>query len=377
MKQLYQNQCRTIHTSKHIRALSLALSIGLAMMQVEAHAAANIKVGDEGSLSVGFGMRSSFSTVSKAAPDGSSSNNFALNSARLYVGGSLNKNIKGMFNSEKSGADDTFQVIDAAGIFEISPELSIWTGRFISPSDRANMAGPYYSLGGGYWASIASRYGGNGGTIGRDEGIAVVGSAFDGMLGYSVGAFEGDKLGIGSVITATTPLLGDSLMYATRLQFNFWDAEPGYYGTGNYLGAKDILAVAFAGRMKTDGATTLTTKGDYVSYSVDFLMEKKLAAAGAASLEAAYYNYDTSDVFLSEQGKAFSVGVGYLIGKIQPFVRYQKFDADTNITNKRSDIGALYIIDGYNAQVSATYSSTKTTAAPKVNGAVVALQLQF
>ena len=374
MKQLYQNQCKTIHTHKHIRALSLALSIGLAVMQVEAHAGASIKVGDEGSLSLGFGMRSSFSSVGKEAPDGSRSKNFSLDSARLYVGGSLNKNIKGMFNSEKSGAGDTFQVIDAAGIFEISPELSIWTGRFLSPSDRANMAGPYYSLGGGYWANIASRYGWNGGIIGRDEGVAVVGSAFDGMLGYSVGAFEGDKLGIGSVANTT---VGDSLMYATRLQFDFWDAEPGYYGTGNYLGAKDILAVAFAGRMKTDGATTLTTKGDYASYSVDFLMEKKLGDAGAASLEAAYYNYDTSDIILSEQGTAFSAGAGYLIGKLQPFVRYQKFDADTNVTTKKSDLGALYIIDGYNAQVSATYSSTKTTALASVNGLVVALQLQF
>ncbi len=374
MTQFYQNQCKTIHTSKHIRALSLALSIGLAVMQVEAHAGANLKVGDEGSLSLGFGMRSSFSTVSKAAPDGSRSKNFSLDSARLYVGGSLNKNIKGMFNSEKSGAGDTFQVIDAAGIFEISPELSIWTGRFLSPSDRANMAGPYYSLGGGYWANIASRYGWNGGVIGRDEGVAVVGSALDGMLGYSVGAFEGDMLGIGSVANTT---VGDSLMYATRLQFDFWDAEPGYYGTGNYLGAKDILAVAFAGRMKTDGATTAIAKGDYASYSVDFLMEKKLGDASAVSLEAAYYNYDTSDIILSEQGTALSAGAGYLMGKVQPFVRYQKYDADTNVTTKRSDLGALYIIDGYNAQLSATYSSTKTTAAASVNGLVVALQLQF
>lgn len=359
---------------KPSRALPLAVAVALTLTIFEANAGASFKIGDEGSLSLGFGMRSSFSSVGKAAPDGSRSKNFSLDSARLYVGGSLNKNIKGMFNSEKSGAGDTFQVIDAAGIFEISPELSIWTGRFLSPSDRANMAGSYYSLGGGYWANIASRYGWNGGIIGRDDGVAIVGSAFDGKFGYSAGAFEGNKLGIGSV---ANPTVGDSLMYATRLQFDFWDAEPGYYGTGNYLGAKDILALAFAGRTKAEGATTATAKGNYTSYSVDFLMEKKLADAGAASLEAAYYNYNTSGVILSEQGKAFSVGAGYLIGKLQPFVRYQKYDADTKISTRQSDIGALYIIEGYNAQVSATYSSKKITSAPNVNGVVVALQLQF
>ena len=371
---------------KHSRALPLAVTVALTMMSLGASAGATFKVGDEGSLSLGFGMRSSFSSVGKAAPDGSRSKNFSLDSARLYVGGSLNKNIKGMFNTEKSGGNDTFQVIDAAGIFEVSPELSIWAGRFLSPSDRANMAGPYYSLGGGYWANIASRYGWNGGIIGRDDGVAAVGTALDGKLSYSAGAFEGHTTWTYSGLN-NNPAVGsapyvalkpsDELMYAARLQYDFWDAEPGYYGTGNYLGAKDILAIGIAGRTQGDGAVSATTKGDYTSYSVDFLMEKKLGDASAASLEAAYYNYHTSDVFLSEQGKAFSVGAGYLIGKLQPFVRYQKFDADTKTSTKKSDIGALYIIDGYNAQVSATYSSTKITAAPNVNAVVVALQLQF
>jgi hypothetical protein len=38
------------------------------------------------------------------------------------------------------------------------------------------MAGPYYSLGGGYWAGVASRYGYNGGIFrGRDDGAVVWG----------------------------------------------------------------------------------------------------------------------------------------------------------------------------------------------------------
>jgi hypothetical protein len=269
--------------------------------------------------------------------------------------------------------------------------MTIWAGRFLSPSDRANMAGPYYSLGGGYWANIASRYGWNGGIIGRDNGVAVVGNLMDGKLGYSAGAFEGHTTwtysGLGNPAVGSPAYVAlkpaDDLMYAARLQYDFWDAEPGYYGTGNYLGAKDILAIGIAGRTQGDGAVSTTAKGGYSSYSVDFLMEKKIEGSGAVSLEAALYDYKTGDVFLSEQGKASSAAGGYIfndkvgIGQLQPFVRYQKFDADTNVSSKQYDLGVNYIIESYNAQISGTYSKNQTTALADVNTFKVSMQFQY
>jgi hypothetical protein len=45
------------------------------------------------------------------------------------------------------------------------------------------MAGAYYSLGGGYWQSVASRYGYNGGIFrGRDDSVVVWGQVADGKL---------------------------------------------------------------------------------------------------------------------------------------------------------------------------------------------------
>ena len=67
------------------------------------HAAGTITFGEDQYVSVGFGMRGSYSNLEDAANDGGNSNDFELDSARLYVSGSLNKYIKGMFNSEKSG----------------------------------------------------------------------------------------------------------------------------------------------------------------------------------------------------------------------------------------------------------------------------------
>ncbi len=364
--------------------LLTAIAAAVMLPAMSAHAGGTITFGEDKSISVGFGMRGSFSSVENAAPNGtSSSQDFSLDSARIYLSGSLNKNIKGMLNTEKDIAGQGFQAIDANVQFAITPELAIWAGRFLSPSDRANMAGPYYSLGGGYWAGVASRYGYNGGYIGRDDGVAVVGSLMGGKFAYSFGAFEGATAFKIAPVTVGTRTGSDGLMYAGRLQYDFWDAEPGYYGTGNYLGGKDILAIGLAGRTQNNGAFSTIATGDYSSYSIDFLLEKKGVGPGALSIEAAGYDYDTSDVFLSEQGTAYSAGAGYIFdqkvgwGQFQPFVRYQKFSPDNDIDTKKYDLGVNYIIDGYNAQISSFYSNTDVTGASDVDAFSVALQVQF
>jgi hypothetical protein len=169
------------------------------------------------------------------------------------------------------------------------------------------------------------------------------------------------------------------------MQVDFWDAEPGYYGTGNYFGAKDILAIGVAGRHKSDGAISTIAIGNYSSYSVDFLMEKKDVGPGTLSAEAAYYDYDTDDVFLSEQGKAYSAGAAYLFnapvgwGKFMPFVRYQKFDSDAvlNSETKKYEVGTNYVIAPYNALLTAAYSDTKVSGKSNTNAFNVSMQFQF
>jgi hypothetical protein len=370
------------------KGVLLAATMAAIAGQGEAQAGATINFGEDKSVSVGFGMRESFTSAENAAPNGTDrSSDFNLDSARLFFGASLNKNIKGMLNTEWDG--DKIRILDAAGQFAISPELNIWAGRLLSPSDRANMAGPYYSLGGGYWAGVASRYGYNGGIFrGRDDGVVVWGNAGEGgKLGYSFGAFEGHTFGIGSLTQSQAKAAGvkadDSLMYAGRVQYDFWDAEPGYYGTGNYIGGADILAIGFAGRYQKDGILTIAKNGKYSAYNVDFLMEKRIKGSGAFAVEAAWYDYDTDDIIKSEQGKAYSAGASFIFedkvgwGKFQPFARWQKFSADTDIDTKQIDAGVNYIIDGYNAQISAVYSKTKVTKAADLDKFSVTLQLQF
>lgn len=375
----------------HFKSLTYAVALGSVAMTapLSSQAAGTITFGEDQYVSVGFGFIGSYNSTEDAANDGSDSNDFTLNHGRLYLAGALNKYIKGMLNTEKSGGNDNFQVIDAVGIFELTPEFSIWAGRFLSPSSRANMAGPFFTSGDGYWADITARYGWNGGVIGRDDGVAIVGTALDQRLAYSFGAFEGKDLfrfsvgADGSGLESTSnPEQDDDLMYAGRLQYSFWDKEPGYYGTGNYLGKKDIFTIGVAAREKGDGSASTTEVGDYSQWTVDLLLEKKLAA-GAVSLEAAYFDYDTDDVFLTEQGEAYYASLGYIFnekvgwGQFMPFARYQSFDRDSGSEIERTDFGVNYIIDGYNASVTAVYKDLEIEGDDDADIFDVSVQLQF
>jgi hypothetical protein len=142
--------------------------------------------------------------------------------------------------------------------------------------------------------------------------------------------------------------------------------------------------LVFQAKHKSDGVISTTNAvGDYSNYSIDVLMEKKNVGPGTLSLEAAYYDYDTDGVFLSEEGDAYYVGAGYLFnkqigwGKFMPFARYQEFDADNNIKTERMDFGVNYVMAPYNAIISAEYQKTEVTGASDTDAVLISMQYQF
>ena len=84
-----------------------------------------------------------------------------------------------------------------------------------------------------------------------------------------MGRFQGGiaKIKFGAVrSTAAPPTEYTSLIWGTRIQIDFWDAENGYYQNSTYYGDKNLLAIGGANEVQ-DGKTATT---------VDFLMEKKV-----------------------------------------------------------------------------------------------------
>jgi Phosphate-selective porin O and P len=295
-------------------------------------------------ISVGGGVRTSFDTVD---PDGGKKvDDFDVDSARLYISGSVTDDIKFTFNTEYTGdtgsGDNKIEVLDAIARFEFSDELNIWAGRFLPPSDRANLHGPYYA---NEWSSFIDgvQDGYANVAVGRDDGVAYWGQFLSDMLSVSAGVFDvPSTFGTGNVV------------WAERLQVDLWDPEKGYYLNGTYYGDKDVLALGVAGQQ-------LSTKN---AYNVDFLMEKKIGDLGAISVQGEYAKYEFGGYTGNQSDGGFGM-VSYLfpqvigIGKFEILAKYAKttYDFDAGSVGQKTDIAEIgYIIKEFNARVSLFYN---------------------
>jgi len=240
-------------------------------------------------ITVGGGLQTSFThTDADTDEDDDASDAFSLNSARLYVSGPVTSTIKFMFNTEYNGATNAVGVLDAVAQFEFSPGFNVWFGRFLPPSDRANLYGPYYAH---HWSVYTDGVQDGYPFIfqGRDNGAVYWGQF--GKVKLSGGAFDG--------ATATGD---DTMIGAGRIQVDFWDPEPGYYLNGTFYGDKNILAIGGAGQVQGS---------DKSAYNVDFLAEHKVGEGGAWSFEAEWAKYDRLGGYNARYGTDDG---GYILG---------------------------------------------------------------
>ncbi len=372
--------CAGVATASLLAPLSLA------------HADATFNFGDGQSLSLGLGLRASVASDSNGAPNGGNSTNFSLDSVRLYVNGQLTKDIGATFNTERD-ANGNIEVLDGYARYQPRDEFNVWVGRMLPPSDRSNLDGPYY-LSSYNYPGVVSQYPAK--FDGRDDGATVWGKLFGKRLTYAFGAFNGHDRIEGAANEGGNPL------YAGRVVYNFWDVEdnPGYYESSTYYGSANILTIGLVGQSQKDGVGTAVKSGNYTAWNVDGLLEKKAFNGGAITLEGAYYHFDTggvqdvptnfnnatatANVGGVTQGKAYLISAGVLfpqeigIGKFQPVVRYQAFDASlTHIDTRQTDASINYIIKGHKARLSIDYAHVQTTNAPDSNQVTGGLQLQF
>ena len=334
----------------------------IACAAMQAHAA-DVSVG--GGIQTGFyscdnSCLYSPGTVNSAT--GSSVSGFALDSARLYINGSINDNIKMTLDTEythvnSNGQDvGVVEVMDAYGAFHFSDAVNIWAGRFLPPSDRANLYGPYYANDWTPYADGVADYYPNV-AVGRDNGVAYWGDY--GIAKLQIGAFDGQSLN--SAVSDPSKIL-----MAGRLTLDFWDKESGYYLNGTYYGDKNILALGIAAQ-SLDSKTT---------WSADGLLEKSLGSAGAFSFETEY-NKDNgltggtpSDGWYGLAAYVFPEVVG--VGKFQLLAKYSEKSFDATMTAptyklKTTEADFNYIIKSFNARVGLYYLTQKNDGIPCSN----------
>jgi len=293
---------------------------------------------DLGPVTVGAGLRTSF--VNTNPDGGSTSSQFELNDIRLYVSGTAYKDVKFMFNTDYNSITNSVNVLDAVARIEVSPQFNIWAGRFLPPSDRANLYGPFYAHEWNvYTDGIQDGYPFV--FQGRDNGIAYWGT-FAKKVKVSLGAFDG------KTATGVQKTIG-----AARVQIDFWDPEDGYYLNGTYYGDKNLLAIGGASQVQ-DGHTAT---------SVDFLMERKLPNKGVFSIESEYANYNRLGGYNANYAKSqgayglasylFPKKVG--VGQFEILGKYAKAEFTHGSTpsydQKTTEFNLNYVIKQFNMRV--------------------------
>lgn len=390
--------------------VSGALVAAAAVYSPLSEAGATFKIDDTKWVSIGAGLRTSFSASESAANAQKWSNDFNLDNIRLYLNGQVHKYFKLEFNTDcqTCGNGGEMRILDVIGKVEVDPLFNIWMGRMLVPAERREMNGPFYSAVYGIYSkgtpfepsdyNLTIRNDGtSAGSYGRDDGATFWGSVLDGHLQYAVGFFRGLRGGANN---------DDNILYAQRFAYNFLDVEknPGYYTSGTYYGkGGDILTVGVSNQYQEDGAGTVTDKGTFRGTAIDVLFEKPLADMGVVTLNGEYKNYGISGYSMASrlagggfsmfEGGAYDVSAMYLlpdkvwVGQFQPYIRYVNVDPVQSATRENYEVGLNYIIDSHNAKVMLMYdygdlatkglNYTATATGSRVSSVQLGFQLQI
>ncbi len=351
---------------------------GLLFVSPHIVTAATIEKNEDLFINIGGAFRTSFSSVEDAAPNGDDrSSDITVEEARLYTNGKVHKNVtfelniaRNRFNNADYDSNDV-EILDASLGIQLSENVNILAGRILPPSSRASAAAPLYSTTFDFPIAESAVVGSNLQFGGRDDGVTLWGTDSSKKFKYQVGAFTGRDG------DATSSNQSDNLAYATRVQYNVWDAEPGFYNVASYDGSKSILSFGASYKFQEDGAGTIANAGDYQYWNVDVRLEKPLQSGAVLGFEASYYDYDndgTQDLTVPEAtgyfvtaSYTFPQNVG--IGRIQPRVVVQNVDnvtADTNVD--QYDVGFGYLIDGSNIRIDTFYFRQSPSTGEEIDG---------
>ncbi len=332
-------------------------------LSTSALAGAKIEIDETKWVSLGAGLRTSFSSVESAAPDTDArSKDFNLDNARLYIAGQVHEDFKFYFGTDE--IFDEYGVLDAIIQYEPSEKFNIWMGRMLTPADRIEMNGPFYGL---TWNQYTvplfpsdNDPDGRAGLYGRDDGVTAWGTL--GKFQYAVGIFDGFNGDANQ---------DDSLLYATRVAYNFLNLEqnPGYYTSSTYFGkAGDILTVALSAQHQAEGYGTAIESGSFTGYAVDALFEKAFGNGSALTVEGEFKSFDVSTEaatpdFPMFDGDAYFLAGAYLfaskvgLGQFQPYLRYTFNEPTLGDDSDLTELGVNYVIDAHKLKLNLNYTT--------------------
>ncbi len=251
------------------RAVALVL-----LLPAAAWAGAALRIDDEKSIFLAVGLRASAGAAGSASP---TTYDLALDAAILSIGGQFDPTLKLTLNGGRARGGE-LTVLDAIGAWEPKEWFRLWVGRFLVPTDRATLTGPFFStswdfpLVAAYPAAVA----------GRSEGFTIWGHLTAIGLKYYAGAFRRPDV---------LPTSVRDLMGTVRLAWSPIGSEPSYYANGTFFGSKRVLTIAAGARVAPNSIGPVDGRGDLWGWNVDAFFESTLGAAGVLTAEAGLFRY--------------------------------------------------------------------------------------
>lgn len=358
--------------------LAVLTILAVSLIGVSAFAA-QIKVDDDTFANFGTKARIQFQMVN---PDTNHKRvDMGFGEGRIYFSGQITNLVKFGFNydftssetnSGGAGSPNGGRLTDGFITLDLAKELKIQSGVYRMAVSRIGLQDSYqYILITGpavgsstYLTSELASY--------RNFGVTAWGDLAGGMVRYYVGLWEGDYLPASvtaAPINGTNP--NDEIGLTGRLVINFMDPEKGYACPGCYIGKAKVanVGVGYATQDYVDGTgadRTATVMALDAFYDADGL-----------TAEAAYFSYD-ADLTSGVKPTGWYVQGAYVMGKIQPAIRYESWDADAATGDyTRTSAGVNYLFDGQAAKVGIEYAKRNPDPGSSVDTWTAQLQVQF
>lgn len=346
--------------------LLAALAAALAGIAGPAPAQALIKVNDDVNLKFGFLLQGQGEWAENAATDSTSQNLYARR-IRVLVGGQLAKNVTFFFETDSpnlgkvvNGAKTTSGLIvqDAFLSWKLSEEVILDGGLVLTGIAHNSLQSAASLLPVDYGPHSFLFSGPEQNVVGRDTGFQLRGYPAKKKLEYRVGVWQGSR----------DAQSRQALRGTARLQYNFLDADTGFFYTGTSLGKKKIFAVG--------GGCDF--QKDYKSYAADVYVDHPLGA-GAISGQLDWIRYDGGDFLksLPKQDVIYTeAGYYFPKAKLMPFftLSSKNVSATDAGDETRWSVGLGYMAFGHNVNLKAAYGKVD----PKVGKSAdqITIQLQ-
>jgi hypothetical protein len=358
----------TRNGSRTVRAAALVLAVAAALgTAFPAGAQAVLKVNDDVSFKFGFLLQGQGDWLEDPVTGGTTQNLF-VRRARLLVGGSVAKNVSffldtdnpnlGKVNSGSKTISSGLIIQDAFLTWRLRDELQLDAGLILTGIAHNSLQGAPSLLPVDYGSYSFLFSGPEQNVIGRDTGFQARGYVAQKKLEYRVGAWQGSRDSASRQAFRST----------ARVQYNFLEADTGFFYSGTSLGKKKIFALGGG----------IDMQKDYRSYAADVYVDLPVGP-GAVSGQLDWIRYDGGDFLktLPKQDVIYAEA-GYYVKAVRllPFATYGSKDvAGTDAGDEsRWSVGLGYMAFGHNLNLKAAYGRIEPKGKPALDQFTIQLQ---